>query len=78
MVAIKGAILIVLISITAWAGLNLAHTAYIAYPQWDLVAAGGAVGCGYCLTDLLFRSREFLGFRRYEGPRRRMAWSPWR
>ena len=77
-VAIKGAIFIMLVFMTAWAGANLAHTAWLAYPQWNLIALGGAVGCAYALTDVLFRSREWLGLRRYDGPRRRMAWGPWR
>lgn len=78
MIAIKAAIFLMLIGLTAWAGGNLLFTAWGAYPQWHLIAIGGFLGCAYAMTDLLWRSREFLGFRGEYRPRRRMAWGPWR
>ena len=78
MVALKAAIFLALVSVLAWAGLNLAHTAILAWPKWALIEGGGAIGCMYGLTDLGYRWREFIGYRRYDGPRRRMAWGPWR
>ena len=78
MVILKAAIFVVLVAITAWSGANLAYRAWLVYPTWDVVATGGALACAYCLGDILFRRNEWIGLRRYEGPRRRMAWGPWR
>lgn len=77
MIAIKGAIFIALVSILGWAGVNLAHAAFLAWPKWSLIEGGGAIGCAYALTDLLWRYREWIGLRGEYRPRRH-AWSPWR
>ena len=78
MVAIKAAIFAALVCTYLWAGVNLAHVAWLAWPKWAIIEGGGAIACAYALTDMTYRWREWLGYRRYEGPRRRMAWSPWR
>lgn len=73
MVAIKAAIFVALVAITAWAGANLGYAAWVAYPRWAFVEIGGFIGCAYALTDLLVRRKEWLGWYQYSGPRRRYA-----
>ena len=78
MVAIKGALFVAMVGVMMWAGVNLGTVAIKAWPMWALVEGGGALGCFYASCDMLYRWRDWVGYRRYEGPRRRMAWSPWR
>lgn len=78
MVALKAAIFIALVGTFMWAGVNLAHTAFLAWPKWVTIEGSGALACAYSLGDLAVRWREWIGYRRDYAPRRRMAWSPWR
>ena len=78
MIALKAAIFLALVSVLAWAGANLAHQAWLVWPKWAFIEGGGAIGCAYGLTDLIYRWREWVGYRGEYRPRRYATWRPWR
>lgn len=78
MVAIKAAIFVALVGTFMWAGMNLAHAAWLLWPKWAIIEGGGAIACGYSLTDMAMRWREWLGYRGEYRPRRTYAWGRWR
>ena len=75
---IKAAILLALIALIVWAVVNLGQMMLGLWPEYKFWMLGAAIACVYSLSDLLDRSREWLGWRGGERRTYRRAWGPWR
>ncbi len=74
MLGLQTAFFVSLLGLFGWSLLTQAQTAISLWPDYRWAVVGGIVACIYAVSDLAYRSREFLGWRSGGQRRRYYGW----